>query len=564
MFDISQVVLYLYLVYFTSLITYFYWKSKLSSTVLVIFFSSILFGLIVCYFYILLQFFFSIYLDFSSQNFIYHNINNFLSFSLNPLSFFFSFLVILIGFSTNIYILNYFKHEADESLFIFWLNSFILSMVILVLGSNFYTIFLGWELIGLTSFFLINFWSSRRGTLKSSFKAFTFNLASDIFLLTSFVCFYKEYNTTDCDTFLYLIYNSTNITDTITCGSFALLLCASIKSVQIISHIWLPDSMEAPVPASALIHSATLVSAGIYLICKFNILFIILNWTSLLIFLGSFTACYGGVVAASQTDLKKLLAYSTMSHCGFLWVLASLGNFYITILYLFLHGLFKASTFYCVGSFIYQFGSQDSRVMGSTAKNYLLDSILLILTSMNLSGLPFTIGYIYKLYFFKLLTDNLLNTFSITLLLFGMLSSIIYFFRIVYYTIFDYLKLTKNSNINYLQQIKFDLASKVHITNWNNLISILTVLFTAYCVSYCFIFFINYNFEDLNFDYIFYFNMNKLSIIFIFYFFIFYFFYVFIIYIILLLNWRKNIFFNENVILSIYLLLVILLICEVI
>lgn len=519
--------------------------------------------LLICYIYIVVNNISFLYLDFTSQTFINHNINTFLNFALTPLSFSFSFLVILIGFTTNIYILNYFKHEADESLFVFWINSFILSMIILVLGANFYTLFLGWELIGLSSFFLINFWSTRRGTLKSSFKAFTFNLASDIFLLTSFVCFYKEFNTTDCDSFLYLVYNSNNLSSTFLLGAFTLLLCASIKSVQIINHIWLPDSMEAPVPASALIHSATLVSAGIYLICKFNLIFIILNWTNYLVFIGAFTACYGGIVAAAQTDLKKLLAYSTMSHCGFLWVLASLGNFYITVLYLFLHGLFKASTFYCAGSFIYQFGSQDSRVMGAASKIYQLDSVLLILTSMNLAGLPFTIGYLYKFFFFKMLSYNILNTLSISLLFFGMLSSVVYFFRITYYTIFDYVKTIKNTSTQYMQQTAVDVSEKYHSINWNSLIATTIILISSYFISFFFIYFFNYNFEDINFEYFFYFKINSLTNIYILYFLFFYFFYGMIVFFIFILNWRQNIFFTENIMLSLYLFLVLLIKCEV-
>jgi NADH-quinone oxidoreductase subunit L len=101
-------------------------------------------------------------------------------------------------------------------------------------------------------------------------------------------------------------------------GVIALTICSGIKSVQIIGHLWLPDSMEAPVPASALIHSATLVSAGIYLICKFNVVYIYFGHINFLSYIGAITAAYGGVVAAAQTDMKKLLAYSTMSHSGFL------------------------------------------------------------------------------------------------------------------------------------------------------------------------------------------------------------------------------------------------------
>lgn len=563
-FDITQIIIYLYVTYFLFLITYPLYKSKITSTILIFIFAFILLLLIIFYIKILISNYIQFYLDFSVENTVYNTINNYLGFSLSPLSFFFSFLVIIIGFATNIYILNYFKHEADESLFVFWVNSFILSMVILVLGANFYTIFLGWELIGLTSFFLINFWSARRGTLKSSFKAFTFNLASDIFLLTSFACFYREFYTTDCELFINLVYNANSLSSTFIIGCFFLVLCASIKSVQIINHIWLPDSMEAPVPASALIHSATLVSAGIYLICKFNILFIILNWTQFLVFIGSLTACYGGVVASSQTDLKKLLAYSTMSHCGFLWVLASLGNFYITILYLFLHGLFKASTFYCVGTFIYHFGSQDSRLMGSSSSTFTLDSILLIFTASNLSGLPLTVGYLYKFFFFKFLTYSLLNLFSISLLFFGMLSSIVYFFRVTYYPLFDLYKIIKNSSVSYIQLTKFNVYNLVHFVNWNNFIATLIILIFSLCVGFVFLNLINYNIIDINFDYFFYYNINNLTNIYIYYFIFFYFFYVLIFLIIFTINWRKNIFFNENIMYLVYLFILVLLKCEVI
>lgn len=564
LFDIFYVILFLFILYLLLLICYPVIKSKVSSTVLIMIFAVILFLLIISYGNVLLNFYLNFYLDFSSEKFIFNNINTFLGFSITPLSFFFSFLVITIGFSTNIYLLNYFKHEADESLFVFWLNSFIFSMIFLVLGSNFYTIFLGWELIGLSSFFLINFWSTRRGTLKSSLKAFTFNLASDIFLLTSFVCFYKEYNTSDCEVFLNLVYNTTQISNTLVIGSLFLLLCASIKSVQIISHIWLPDSMEAPVPASALIHSATLVSAGIYLICKFNLLFVLLNWTQFLVFVGSLTACYGGIVASSQTDLKKLLAYSTMSHCGFLWVLASLGNTYITILYLFLHGLFKASTFYCVGTFIYQFGTQDSRLMGSTTKIFSLDTLLLLFMSSNLSGLPLTVGYLYKFFFFKLLTYDILNLFSIILLLLGMLSSLIYFFRVTYYTLFDYYKIIKNNSVYYTQFVSKEITSKIRFINFNNFLAVLFILIISAVAGFFFVNMLSYSFNDVNFEYFFYFKLNNLTNIYIVYYIVFYFLYILFFGIIFVVTFRKNVFFNENIIWLIYLIILVLVKCGVI
>ena len=161
--------------------------------------------------------------------------------------------------------------------------------------------------------------------------------------------------------------------------------------------------MEAPVPASALIHSATLVSAGIYLLLKFFNIFLFLNYTFLIGVIGAITCAYGGVVSATQTDMKKLLAYSTMSHCGFLYITIYFGYFLLTIIYLFLHGIFKAATFYCVGSFVRVYKTQDIRLMGIGHIILPVDTILLIICAFNLGGLPFSIGYMYKSFFFKIL-----------------------------------------------------------------------------------------------------------------------------------------------------------------
>ena len=147
----------------------------------------------------------------------------------------------------------------------------------------------------------------------------------------------------------------------------AMLLAASIKSAQVIGHLWLPDSMEAPVPASALIHSATLVSAGVFLVLRLYPLFE-QSWSFYTItpLFGAITAAYGGLVAAYQTDVKRLLAYSTISHCGFLMLLTTFGSVEHTLAYLYIHGFFKAMAFLCVGNVIrFAKNYQDLRRMGN-------------------------------------------------------------------------------------------------------------------------------------------------------------------------------------------------------
>ena len=254
------------------------------------------------------------------------NINYSLQFQIDSISLLFIILILIIGIFTNIYILIYFKDEKNEINFTLLINWFIFSMLLLVISNNLYTIIIGWELIGLTSFLLINFWKNKKNVLNSSFKAFFFNKISDIFLLLSFIIFWFNFNTFNIN-IINNIINFININYSLKIGIIFLIISCSIKSAQIIGHIWLPDSMEAPVPASALIHSATLVSAGIFLILKFYKIINFYNLNNLIFFLGSLTCCFGGICSAAQTDLKKLLAYSTISHCGFLFILCSFGNY---------------------------------------------------------------------------------------------------------------------------------------------------------------------------------------------------------------------------------------------
>ena len=415
-----------------------------------------------------------------NQNFIDFNI----CISVDSLSLFFALLVVFIGFATNIYTFTYFKGEADEKGFIFWLNAFIASMLILVFAGNFFTIFLGWELIGLTSFFLINFWRTKRSVVKSSFKAVAFNLISDVFLLGALVYFYNLFNTSNCHVFFTLLLTSTQFNlGEAALGCWLLIICCAIKSVQFICHLWLPDSMEAPVPASALIHSATLVSAGVYLLCRFNCLIHYSGCLSILITVGAVTAAYGGVVAAAQTDLKKLLAYSTMSHCGFLWILASSGNVLVTVLYLYLHGLFKAATFYCAGSFIRSYNTQDSRWMGSGSSFLRLDSFLLIFCASNLAGLPFSIGVYYKIFFLKIIFLLNITWWQLGFIFIGMLSGLVYYYRLTNYAIFDFYKNVKAVPNVYLLYTKIRLG-EFRLVPKNHVVAVIFLIIIALVTLY--------------------------------------------------------------------------------
>lgn len=547
MFDICYIVLFTVLIsYAIGILFYQFFKTKITAKFYTLYNSFILALIVALFTWISIGvLFFNKFGEwtFNSSTFLSDIIDNCLGLGFHPVNFTFAYLVAIIGSATNLYVLNYFKNEADEMSFVAWLNAFIASMLLLVLSTNFFTLFLGWELIGLTSFFLINFWQARRGVLKSSFKAFSFNLVSDIFLLTALVCFYQCGRTTDCDSFIYLvIWGGVTSNSVLNLGLISLVICAAVKSVQLGGHLWLPDSMEAPVPASALIHSATLVSAGIYLLCKFNLLYMVGGWTTILVLLGSFTAMYGSIVSSSQTDMKKLLAYSTMSHCGFLWVLASTGYLYMTSFYLFFHGLFKAATFFCAGTFIRVYGTQDTRLMGNSHRFFPLESLLLIICAANLSGLPLMLGYLYKYYFTQLLFTSTISCCVLGNLYIAMVSSILYFFRLTYYVVFDFYKNFKSPFFFLLVNNRLFLSNfRFSAPNQTVGLSILFVLACFTGLFFCWLssvvpVYINYSFDNSQI----YTSILPVNILYLSQYFYFYFLYFTVLGVLIIVNWRKN------------------------
>lgn len=386
-------------------------------------------------------------------------------FLIDTISFSFMLLTTTIAFFVFIYAFSYFRYEPLVDRFLLFLLSFVVSMLFLVSSGNTIMLFLGWELIGLTSFCLINFWTTKAATLKSAFKAFTFNKISDFYMFMFLVSSYSVYYTFDIlslNTQVYkyeslLIYVFGTPINFLEFLSIMLIGAAFIKSAQFGGHVWLPDSMEAPVPASSLIHSATLVSAGVYLILRFNFIFDATQFSKFLIpIIGSLTAAYGGVCAVAQSDIKKTLAYSTISHCGFLMVLCSTEMNEFTILYLYVHGFFKAGVFMCVGNVLrITKGYQDTRRMGGLIKFLPFEYFCATIGVMNLAGLPFTFGFFIKhLLLLSLDTHFYIYIFVIFNCLVGAFSGLFYSFRLINYTFCDFKKGNKSlyltlNKINY-------------------------------------------------------------------------------------------------------------------
>lgn len=382
---------------------------------------------------------------------INHKVN--LEFYIDYISISFIVLTLSIALFVYCYCFSYFRYEPNVERLLLFINLFVISMIVLVSSGNFIVLFLGWELIGLTSFFLINFWSTRMGTLKAAFKAFIFNKISDVSMLISCILVYFLIND-----FSILAFNNQiqfymnfyiNILGVevlyIELLSFFLLLSAFIKSAQFGAHIWLPDSMEAPVPASALIHSATLVSAGVYLLLRFNPLFELSTYSFYILpVVGSFTAFFGGICAAYQSDIKRILAYSTISHCGFLMVTVCTNICEYTLLYLYIHGFFKAAVFLCVGNVIrFSRNYQDFKRMGLFYKYLPFECFASFICLLNLSGLPFTLGFYIKHVTLLGLPEHI-NYFVYLNVIGGALCGVVYSFRLFYYVFFDFKKSKKS------------------------------------------------------------------------------------------------------------------------
>jgi NADH-quinone oxidoreductase subunit L len=390
---------------------------------------------------------------------------------LDKTSYSFVLLTTFISFFVFLYTYVYFKNDAGKAKFFFFLCNFIWSMLFLLMSSNFVTLLLGWELIGMTSFLLINFWSTKLYTLKASMKAFTFNRISD-FCLLIFICISLNHTSSlDLIDFnnnfsnLFFKNSELGLFNISTISLVLILVACFIKSAQFGFHLWLPDSMEAPVPASALIHSATLVSAGIYLSLRVLPAIKILPEIDLLVGLfGALTFFVGSFFATRQVDCKKILAYSTISNCGllFLMIYYNLGD--LVLMYLIIHGVFKAMAFMCLGNVIaLNKNCQDIQQMGGFYKYLPIECLVLGISLLFLSGFPLTISYVLK---HQVLTNpyntTVLHMFMQSLIIYGTFCSILYSFKLHYYIFFG----KRNANINRYRSInRKDLFKKVHTNN---------------------------------------------------------------------------------------------------
>ncbi|GAB4288661.1 MAG: NADH-quinone oxidoreductase subunit L [Myxococcota bacterium] len=318
------------------------------------------------------------------------------AFVIDPLSMIMTLVVTGVSFVIHVYSIGYMADDPSYSRYFSYLNLFVFSMLLLVLGDNLVTMFIGWEGVGLCSYLLIGFWFEDVDKAKAGLKAFVTNRIGDFgFLLGIFLIFFytQTVNFGEINERISLIPAAA-----ITSIALLLFLGATGKSAQIPLYVWLPDAMAGPTPVSALIHAATMVTAGVYMIARMNFLYILSPAAMTVVaIIGALTALFAATMGVLQNDIKKVLAYSTISQLGFMFVAVGVGAFWVGIFHLVTHAFFKACLFLGAGSVIVgMHHEQDMRLMGGLRKLMPITAITYLIAALAIAGIPPFAGFFSK------------------------------------------------------------------------------------------------------------------------------------------------------------------------
>jgi len=322
------------------------------------------------------------------------------AFQIDQLSSLFLLIITGIGFLIHVYSTSYMHDEEpkDFAKYFAYLNLFVFSMLLLVMGANYIIMFIGWEGVGLCSYLLIGFWFTNNDYTDAAKKAFIMNRIGDLgFLLAVFWLLAKIGTVNYADVFSAVNIAKLTPAD-ITGITLLLFVGATGKSAQIPLYTWLPDAMAGPTPVSALIHAATMVTAGIYMIARSNILFTMAPFTqSIITIIGLATAVLAATIALKQNDIKKVLAYSTVSQLGYMFVGLGVGAYTGAVFHVMTHAFFKALLFLGAGSVIHAMGGeQDMRNMGGLKKYMSITHLTFLLGCLAIAGMPPFAGFFSK------------------------------------------------------------------------------------------------------------------------------------------------------------------------
>ena len=306
----------------------------------------------------------------------------------------------------HIYSIGYMSHDPHKPRFMSYLSLFTFMMLSLITADNFLQLFFGWEGVGLASYLLIGFWFRKESANNASMKAFIVNRVGDLGLLIAMFLIFKTFGTlTFSEVFSQAADQSKNSIkifggeyNLITTICVFLFIGAMGKSAQILLHTWLPDAMEGPTPVSALIHAATMVTAGVFLVARCSPLFEYSQYAlNLVAFVGATTAIFAASIAIVQTDIKRIIAYSTCSQLGYMFFAAGMGAYNVAIFHLFTHAFFKALLFLGAGSVIHAFhDEQNIEKMGGVWKKIPLTYALMLIGTLALTGFPLLAGFYSK------------------------------------------------------------------------------------------------------------------------------------------------------------------------
>ncbi len=359
-------------------------------------------------------------------------------FLIDQLSIIWLLFVTGIGTLIHLYSTSYMKGDENFHKFFAYLNLFIFFMILLVMGSNLLIMFIGWEGVGLCSYLLIGFWHKNQSYNDAAKKAFIMNRIGDLgFLIGVFILGYL-FQTLDYMTIKEALVNGTthHVNTWIGYATLALFIGAAGKSAQIPLYTWLPDAMAGPTPVSALIHAATMVTAGIFMITRLNFLFDLAPQVqNIIAIVGACTAIFAASIGLVQNDIKKVLAYSTVSQLGLMFMAIGFGAYEIAVFHVITHAFFKACLFLGSGSVIHAMGGeQDMRQMGGLRKYMKVTYITFLLATLAISGIPPFAGFFSK-------DEILMVAFHENILLWvlGAVASIFtafYMFRLLYLTFF--------------------------------------------------------------------------------------------------------------------------------
>ncbi len=355
-------------------------------------------------------------------------------FLIDPLSIWFLLIITGIGFLIHVYSTGYMHEDEGYARFFTYLNLFVFFMILLVIGNNYLITFIGWEGVGLCSYLLIGFWYKNTAYNNAAKKAFVMNRIGDLGFLLGIILIFVTFGSV---TYTEIFDKAGTVsTGTITTIALLLFVGAMGKSAQLPLYTWLPDAMAGPTPVSALIHAATMVTAGIFMVVRSNVFYSISEIASETVaIVGVITALFAATIGLFQNDIKKILAYSTVSQLGLMFLGLGVGAYSSAVFHVTTHAFFKALLFLGAGSVIHAMGGeQDIRKMGGLKDKIKITFMTMLIGTIAISGLPPFSGFFSK-------DEILAHTYehSKILWLLGMITSMLtafYMFRLLFLTFY--------------------------------------------------------------------------------------------------------------------------------